>query len=237
MELLDSVLNYFLEHSLFGLLLTLVAFYIGQTIYERSNRLPFFQPVLVGIVLVTLGLLFFDISFDAYFESAEPLHMMMGPVIVALALPLYNNSRKIKSMMMPLLVTLVIAGFLVVVSAVMLAWLMGADETLLATLATKSITTPIAIAVSEKIGGLQALAAACVLLTGVIGAVLGPPILDRMGASDDVKGFTLGLTAHAIGTAKSLEISEECGAFSALAIGMMGILTSIILPMLFFFVL
>lgn len=231
------MLDYLLHHPLFGLIITLLAFWGGQELYQRSGRKPGLQPVLVGISTVIAVLLFCDIPYDEYQQSAYPIHLMIGPVTVALAIPLYLNIRRIQALILPILLTLLLSGAVTVLVAIAVGYLLGVDPDTLRSLLTKSITTPIALMVAEEVGGIPALAAAIVLITGVIGAVIGIPILDRLKIEDDeVRGLTLGMSAHAIGTAKALEISARCGAFSALAMGLTGIMTAILLPLILWLV-
>lgn len=229
--------EFILQHPLFGLVITLVSFRLGQIAYDRSGKKTYCQPVVVGMALVILVLLVFNIPYSQYFESAKPLHLLLGPVTIALAIPLYQNLKRIRALLLPIVLTVFIASTITVGLAVIILCVFGASEISLLSMSTKSITTPIAMIVSEEIGGLASLSATFVMTTGVLGAVLGPPILDRLGIKDDgVKGFALGLTAHAVGTARALEISEECGAFSALAMGLTGIFTAIFLPLIIFIV-
>lgn len=226
-------LDFITHHPLFGLLLTLIAFRIGQVLYQKSNHHPLMQPVVVGMTLVIVALLLIDLPYQAYFDSAYLLHLLLGPVTVALAIPLYQNLKRIRALLLPILSTLLIGSVLTVGSCLLIAWTLGVSQTTLDAMTTKSITTPIAMAVAEKIGATAALAAPFVMFTGVLGAVVGPVILDRLNIKDDsVKGVALGLTSHAVGTARALEISEECGAFAALSMGLTGVLTAIILPFL-----
>ena len=191
------------------------------------------QPVVVGMTAVIGVLLLIELPYSVYFDSAYLLHLLLGPVTVALAIPLYQNIKRIRALLFPIVATLIIGSLVTVGSCLLIAWLLGAGDTTLFAMTTKSITTPIAMAVAEKIGATAALAAPFVMFTGVLGAVIGPIILARLGIHDDsVKGVALGLTSHAVGTARGLEISEECGAFAALAMGLTGILTALILPFL-----
>jgi putative effector of murein hydrolase len=117
-------------------------------------------------------------------------------------------------------------------ATVALAWAFGADEMILMTLAPKSVTSPIAMLVAEQIGGVVALAAVFVMITGVLGAILGPELLRRFGVQHPAaRGIALGLTAHAVGTAQALQESDECGAFAALAMSLMGVMTAVLLPL------
>lgn len=221
------------EFPLFGVVLTLLSFVIGQQLYVRLGKRSYLQPVVAGMVLVIAVLLLLGIPYQVYYRSSDPLNLMLGPATVALAVPLYQNLRRIRALFLPIMLTLVCGSVLTVGVAVGIMWLFDAESTSLISMTTKSITTPIAMAVSEKLGGLPSLSAVLVMVTGALGAVIGIPIMRRLGIQDDaVKGIALGLSAHAIGTARALEESEECGAFSALAMGITGVLTAILLPIL-----
>lgn len=218
---------------LFGVVLTVMAFVLGQQLYLRLGKRSYLQPVVAGMMLVIVVLLVLGISYRDYYRSADPLNLMLGPATVALAVPLYQNMRRIRALFLPIVLTLVCGSFITVGIAVGILWLFGSETSTLMSMTTKSITTPIAMAVSEKLGGLPSLSAVLVMFTGALGAVVGVPLMRRLGVRDEaVKGIALGLTAHAIGTARALEESEECGAFAALAMGITGVMTAIALPLI-----
>ena len=150
---------------------------------------------------------------------------------MALAVPLYRNLRRIRDNLWPVLATLLVGGSAIVVLTLMSAWLLGADLPVLMTLATKSVTMPIAMPLAEQLGGLAALAAVLVMLTGVLGTVLVPPLLQLAGVVHPAaRGMAYGMNAHAVGTARALEEGDECAAFAALAMGALGVLTALLLP-------
>ena len=226
---LDSIVS----NPLFGVFLTLLAFKFGQWCYKKTNRNPFLQPMIVGLFSVFLALLALGLSFDQYFATAQPLHLMLGPVTVALAVPLYENVQRIRAMLTPILITVLLASTITVSITVGIAWFMGAGQTTLLSLLTKSITTPIAMAVSTEIGGIPSLAAVFVIYTGIIGVIVGPSLLNKLGITDKrIRGITMGISAHAIGTARAIEEDRETGAFSALAMGMTGFITAFVLPLI-----
>lgn len=229
--MIHQLVNTMTNSPLFGVLITLFAFYLGQQIYQRSNRVQLFQPVVVGMIIVIGSLLLFDISYERYYRSSELLHILLGPATVALAIPLFQNAKRIRELLLPIICTVLVGGSLTISIAVGTLWLMGASDLTLLSMTTKSITTPIAMIVSEEIGGIPALSAMFVLITGALGAIVAIPMLNMLGIKDQgVRGFTLGLTSHAIGTARALEENEECGAFSALAMGITGVSTALLLP-------
>lgn len=178
-------------------------------------------------------LLVLDVPYATYYETSSLLHLMLGPATVALAVPLFQNAKRIRELILPILCTVLVGGTLTVGLAVGILMLFDVSDATLLSMPTKSITTPIAMAVTEKIGGYPALSALYVLVTGAFGAMVGIPLMNAIGIKDEaVKGFTLGLTSHALGTVRALEVSEKCGAFSALAMGITGVVTSIVLPFL-----
>lgn len=228
-EFLTSVINF----PLFGVLITVAAFYLGQRLYLKSNRHPVLQPIVIGMTAVIGGVLLLRVPYETYYKSSYVLTAMLGPATVALAIPLFQHARRIRDLLLPIICTVLVGGSFSVGVALGILWLFDANLSTLLSMPTKSITTPIAMIVTEKIGGIPALSAMFVLITGAIGAMIGIPLMNKMGIKDEgVKGFTMGLTAHALGTARALEESAECGAFSALAMSITGVMTAILLPII-----
>ncbi|MCU9951267.1 LrgB family protein [Pseudomonas solani] len=219
------------HHPLFGVGLTLAAYQLSIFLYEKT-RLMFLQPVLVSMALVIAVLVPLGIGYEEYRQSTTLLTLLLGPATVALAVPLFLNLKRIRQLFWPTLITLFIGGLVATVMGVGLAWAFGAEHMMLMTMAPKSVTSPIAMLVAEQIGGVAALAAVFVLITGVIGATLGPELLRRIGVRHPAaQGMALGITAHAVGTARALQEGEECGAFAALAMSLMGVATAVLLPL------
>ncbi|MDR3453527.1 LrgB family protein [Pseudomonas sp. MWU13-2100] len=220
-----------IHHPLFGIGITLGAYQLVLAGFEKT-RWIFLQPVLASMALVVGILLLCGLEYAEYRRSTEILGTLLGPATVALAVPLYLNLRRIRQLFWPIFTTLVIGGILATGLGVLLGWLFGADHMILMTLLPKSVTSPIAMLVAEQIGGVGALAAVFVLITGVIGAIAGPWLLTRLGVqAAEARGMALGMTAHAVGTSVALQESEECGAFAALAMSLMGVATAVLLPL------
>lgn len=219
------------DHPLFLIGLTMGIYQLGLALYERS-RLALLHPIIVSIALLIPALLLLGLDYPRYQRAVAPLTLLLGPATVALGVPLYYNFRRIRQYFWPVLITLVVGGVFVTVSTILLAWLLGADFTMLMTLAPKSLTTPIAMMVAEQTGGVAAMAAAFVMYTAVLGALLGPWLLNRSGVTQPAaRGMAMGLSAHAVGTSRALEEGEEAGAFAALAMSLMGIATAVLLPL------
>lgn len=225
-------LEQLLHSPLFVLPLNAVAFLFGLMLYRRSGT-TLLHPIVGASALVAAVLWSLDIDYPDYQRASGLLYALLGPAVVALAVPLKQNLGIIRRAGWPLAVTLVVGAALAPVVAILIALLAGATEPVLLALAGKSVTTPVALAVADKIHAAQSLTVGIVLFTGVVGAVLGPSLLRRLKVDDHrVIGFALGINAHAIGTARALEISALCGAFAALAMGLCGALTAIALPLL-----
>lgn len=226
-----------LDHPLFGFGITLGAYQLALALFERT-RWVFLQPVLLSMTLVVGVLLLCGIDYAEYRQSVSMLSVFLGPATVALAVPLFLNLKRIRQLLWPILITLGVAGSLATALDIGLGWLLGADHVMQMTLLPKSVTSPIAMLVAEQLGGIAALAAVFVLITGVIGAICGPALLGLIGVrSPAARGLALGLTAHAVGTAQALQESEETGAFAALAMSLMGVASAIGVPLVMLLVL
>ena len=220
-----------IHHPLFGIGITLAAYQLAVAAYERT-RWVFLQPVLVSMLVLIGILLACGIEYGEYRKSTDILGVLLGPATVALAVPLYLNLRRIRQLFWPTLTTLVLGGVFATGACLLLGVLLGADHMMLMTMAPKSVTSPIAMLVAEQMGGVAALAAVFVLITGVLGAICGPALLSWARVKHPAaRGMALGLTAHAVGTSLALQEGEETGAFAALAMSLMGVATALCLPL------
>ena len=218
---------------LFWLTMTLVAYQIAYWIYRRCGTHPIANPVLIAVVLLLAILQLTETPYDTYFSGAQFVHFLLGPATVALAIPLYGQVRRLVGLAGPLLLALVGGSLSAMLSAVFVGhWLGGSIPTLLS-LAPKSVTTPIAMGIAERIGGHPSLAAVMVIATGILGAITAQSLFRWLKVKDDaVGGFALGVAAHGIGTARAFQVSETMGAFAALGMGLNGLLTAVSLPSL-----
>ncbi len=231
---LNDIWTYLSASPLLGLTITLLAYQFACLIYTRSRFNPIANPVAISIIILVTILIITGTSYATYFEGAKFVHFLLGPATVALAVPLYLQWEKLKKIALPLLVGLIAGALTAIISATSIAWALGASKTTILSLAPKSLTTPIAMGVSEKIGGFPALTAVLVIVTGIIGAIIARPVLVRLLGIEAqwIGGFAIGTASHGIGTARAFQISEEMGAFSGLAMGLNGLLTPVIMPIL-----
>lgn len=210
---------------------TVFAFLAGTRIFRLGGNHPLLNPTLIAIVLVSLSLEATNVPYETYLRGANIIHFMLGPAVVLLAVPLFRQRKVVRASARLIVAGLAIGLPVGIVSAVGIAWILGANSQTLLSLAPKSVTTGIAVVVSEQIGGLQTLTVILVIMTGITGAVMGP-IISRLARIDDprVIGLTMGIASHGIGTARALQINETAGAFSSLGMTLNGILTAILLP-------
>lgn len=228
---LGDIWVYLSTSPLLHLTLTVLAYVAGDWIFRRSGQKAFFNPVLLSIVMLVTLLSVTGTDYPTYFEGAQFVHFMLGPATVALAIPLYRHLRLIRQLWLPILASIVLGATVSVSSAVFIARWLGASQQTLISLAPKSVTAPVAMGITEKLGGLPSLTAALVVLTGVLGAVIGAGVLAVVRVRDDrARGLALGLNSHGIGTARAFQMSDVAGAFSALAMGLMALTSAFVLP-------
>jgi len=215
------------------LVVTLAVYLVASWLNVKAGKTPFLHPVLVSLSVIIAILLMLDTDYETYMEGGQYIHMLLGPAVVALAIPLYKNLDTVRRLFVPLVLGAGFGAVVAAVTAVGVGIWFGLDHQILLSLAPKSVTSPIAIAIAERIGGFPSLAAGLVLITGAIGCLVAPLVYRVLGITDQsVKGFVLGVGAHAMGTAYAFEYGVVAGAFGGLAMGMTGTITAFILPVI-----
>ncbi|HOB61412.1 MAG TPA: LrgB family protein [Candidatus Competibacteraceae bacterium] len=232
-KIFNDVWVYLAASPLLWLTVTLAVYLAGQWLFQRSGGRALFNPVALAITLLVALLLLTGTPYSTYFQGAQFIHFLLGPATVALAVPLYLHWERVRQLFLPIVVGLLVGSATAIFSAIGVAWLLGGTPRTLLSLAPKSVTTPVAMGIAEKIGGLPSLTAVLVILTGVIGAVAAPALLNGLRIRDDaIKGIAIGVAAHGIGTARAFQISAMAGAFSGLAIGLNALLTALLVPLI-----
>ncbi|MDH5612597.1 MAG: LrgB family protein [Gammaproteobacteria bacterium] len=230
---LAAIWVYLSATPLLGLTITLLAYSTAHRLYIYAGSNPLLNPVLTSVVALIVLLVFTDTPYETYFEGGQFVHFLLGPATVALAIPLYQQCSKLRRLFLPVAITIISGAIIGAFSSIGIAWFMGASVQTQLSLAPKSVTAPVAMGISEQIGGLPSLTAVLVVVTGIIGAVVGSKLFELMRITDDsVKGMAMGITAHGIGTARAFQVSPEMGAFSGLAMALSAFATAIILPWL-----
>lgn len=220
----------FFQNDIFTITLTFVAYFIAQKIQNKTH-IVILNPILISIIIIIAFLSVFKIDFASYHEGNKMIEFFLKPAIVALGVPLYLQLEKIKKQLIPILVSQLAGCIAGVVSVIMIAKLMGASKEIIYSLAPKSVTTPIAIEVSKSIGGLPPLTAAVVIVVGIFGSIFGYEIMKRTRVKSSIaQAISMGTAAHAVGTSKSMGISQTFGAMSSIGLIVNGIFTAILTP-------
>lgn len=224
---------YLAATPLLHLTLTLIAYQAGYWLYTKANLNPLLNPVFIAILVLVAILLVSGTSYESYFEGAQFVHFLLGPATVALAIPLYRQLEMVKKSAAALLVSVGAGSLTAALTAVLLVRFLGGSNTTMISIAPKSVTAPVAMGISEQLGGLPSLTAVLVVMTGIFGAVFGPPLLNLLRIRDwRARGLALGTASHGIGTARALQVNELAGAFSGLAMGLNALATAFLLPLI-----
>ncbi|MEM7066303.1 MAG: LrgB family protein [Cyanobacteria bacterium P01_B01_bin.77] len=230
---LAAIWVYLSASPLLALTITLVTYNMAHRLYVYSRHHPLLNPVVTSVAALISFLLLTDTTYDTYFAGGQFIHFLLGPATVALAIPLYQQVSKLKKLWLPIMLALMTGVIINALSVVLIARLLGASAQTQISLAPKSVTAPVAMGISKQIGGLPTLTAAVVVLTGILGATLGPKLLNLMHIQDDsVKGIAIGASAHGLGTARSFQVSAEMGAFSGLAMALSALVSALVIPWL-----
>jgi predicted murein hydrolase (TIGR00659 family) len=216
---------------LFWLTATLGAYLIADGLARLARRHPLVNPVAIAIALIGILLNLTGTDYQTYFNGAQFVHFLLGPATVALAVPLFRNMELVKRHLLPMAAALVAGALIAIVSALLVAKALGAPRTVLISLAPKSVTAAVAMAVTEKLGGAPALTAVLVIATGVFGAVLVTPLMNALKIRDyAARGFAAGLASHGLGAAQAFSVHPVGGVFAGIAMGLNAVITPALLP-------
>lgn len=212
--------------------LSLLAYSVALRIYHHTHHNALFHPIVVSALLILVLIYVLDVPLQQVVSDIHLLHWLLGPTTVALAIPIYRQTQLVKQLGIGLLLPILVGGCVAPLTAWLILYALDSSVALQLTILTKSITTPLAMDTARLIGGIPPVAAIVVIMTGIVGVVFSPWIFGLAKIKEDaVKGLTLGIFAHGIGTAKALQISERAGAFASLALGVNGVVTAIILSL------
>lgn len=228
-----EIWTYLSAGPLMWLTVTLGAYAVGDYLFRLSGRNPIVNPVLVAVVIIAVVLRLTATPYPVFFEGAQFVHFLLGPATIALALPLYDNLPRLRKAWLPVVCALSVGSVVACGSALLIASWLGVEGELLASLAPKSATAPVAIGISDSIGGSPTLTAVLVILTGIVGAVVATPLLNLLRLTDwRARGFAVGLVSHGIGTARALQVHPTAGAFAGLGMALNAIATALVAPIL-----
>lgn len=237
---ISEIWVYLSGDPLFALVLTLASYQFGYLLYVKSNRNPLLNPAAIAILLITIVLAQFSTggsyqaAYQQYFEGAQFVHFLLGTATVALAVPIYRGFAQMRGKILPILIALITGSVASIASAVAIATYMGADSSIVGSMYTKSVTAPIAMGIAERIQVSPTLTAVFTVITGILGAILAPYILDAFKIKPWwIRGTAIGVGAHGLGITRAFSVNEQAGIFASMAMGLNGVLSAIILPYIY----
>ena len=221
-----------LNTPIFGIVVTILFFNLGVYIQKKTNK-PMFNPLLLTIIGIIAFLSITKIPYESYKLGADCINYLLGPVTVVLAIPLYKQFDLLKKHFIEIIVGIVSGVLVSLGSILIIGKLTNANIDIINSLIPKSITTPMGLSLTNTLNGIESIAVVSIILTGILGAIMAPTIFKIGRIKHPVaKGIALGTSAHALGTTKALEIGEVEGAMSSLSIGVAGMITVIVVPII-----
>jgi predicted murein hydrolase (TIGR00659 family) len=227
-----SLWVYLSRSPLLWLTVTLLTYALADAVSLKTQRNALANPVFHSMWIIGAFLLITGTSYTTYFEGAQFVHFLLGPATVALAVPLYENRKAAAAAILPMLAALVVGSVTAIVSVVLLAEAAGLPETVVLSLAPKSVTAGVAMGISESLHADPSLTAVAVIITGIMGAMIVTPLMNRAGIRDfRARGFAVGVAAHGIGTARAFQVDSVAGVFAGIAMSLNALLTSLLVPL------
>ena len=227
-----SLWVYLSQSPLLWLTVTLLTYAVTDAVSLKTRRHPLANPVLHSLWIIGAFLLLTNTSYTTYFAGAQFVHFLLGPATVALAVPLYENRKRVAAAVLPMLVALTVGSLTAIVSVVLLARAFGLPRDVILSLAPKSVTAGVAMGISESLHADPSLTAVSVILTGIMGAIIVTPLMNFTGITDyRARGFAAGIAAHGIGTARAFQVDEVAGVFAGIAMSLNALVTSLLVPL------
>lgn len=226
-----SLWVYLSQTPLLWLSVTLAVYAMADALSLATHRNPLTNPVLHSIWVIGVFLYLTGTSYTTYFGGAQFVHFLLGPATVALAVPLYENRERVAAAILPMLAALLVGSATAIVSVMLFAEAAGLPREIVLALAPKSVTAGVAMGISETMGANPAITVIATVLTGVMGAIVVTPTMNRLGITDfRARGFAVGLASHGIGTARAFQVDEVAGVFAGIAMGLNALVTSLLVP-------
>ena len=223
------------DNNYFGIILSFAAYEIGKWINKKVKN-PLANPLLIAILIIIAFLKFTGIDYEYYAKGGNFIKAFIGPATVAMVLDLYINIESLKKNFIPIIIGVGAGCIIAMTSAIILCKIFAIDKDLISSLIPQSITTAIAISLSEEYNGVIALTAICVVIRGVTGAVFAPSVVKLFKIKDPVaQGVAIGCASHAVGTSEARKMGEIQGAMSGLSIAVAGIISVFLMPLAIYF--
>ena len=228
---ISEIWVYLSGDPLFALIITLATYQFGYLLYVRANRNPLVNPVAISVVSTCLIISALNMPYKSYFEGAQFVHFLLGTATVALAVPIYNGFKRMRGKIFHMWVALTVGSTVSIASAVAIATWMGATNSIIGSMYAKSVTAPIAMGIAERIHVSPTLTAVSTVITGMLGAILAPYILNALKINQWwIRGTAIGVGAHGLGITRAFSVNEEAGIFASMAMGLNGVISAIFLP-------
>lgn len=222
----------FLRNEIFLITITFGIYHISKVIYKKTGW-TLLNPILLTISAIIIVLKLLGIDYQTYSEGSKYIEFWLKPAVVALGVPLYTQLQDIKKQAVPILLSQIAGCIVGLFSVIFIAQVLGASKDVILSLASKSVTTPIAMETTRVIGGIPALTSAVVVCTGILGGILGFKVLQLGKVKSPIaQGLSMGTASHAVGASAAMEVSNKYGAYASLGLTINGILTAIITPYL-----
>jgi predicted murein hydrolase (TIGR00659 family) len=226
-----SLWVYLSQTPLLWLTVTLAVYAVADAASLATRRNPLMNPVLHSVWVIGLFLYLTGTNYTTYFSGAQFVHFLLGPATVALAVPLYENRKLVAAAILPMLAALLVGSATAIVSVVLFAEAAGLPRDIVLALAPKSVTAGVAMGIAETLGANPAITVIATILTGIMGAIVVTPTMNRLGITDfRARGFAAGLASHGIGTARAFQVDEVAGAFAGIPMGLNALVTSLLVP-------
>jgi predicted murein hydrolase (TIGR00659 family) len=228
----NELAHLLIQSPVFGIGISLLTFYAGTLLYKKVKS-PLLNPLVLSMLAIIAFLLGFHISFEDFNRGGQFISFFLGPATVILAVPLYRKINLLKENSIPILAGISIGSAAGIASIIIMCRFFGLDELVSVSMVPKSVTTPIGIEISGQLGGIPSITVAAIVFTGIAGVLLGPMVCKLFGIDDKVAvGVAIGTSSHALGTTTAVELGETEGAMSGLAIGIAGLVTVFLAPVL-----
>lgn len=233
---ISEIWVYLSGDPLFALIITLATYQFGYLLYVRANRHPLVNPVAISVLATCFILYLLDMPYEKYFEGAQFVHFLLGTATVALAVPIYNGFKRMQGKIFHIWVALTAGSTVSIISGVAIAKLMGASDNIVGSMYAKSVTAPIAMGIAERLSVSPTLTAVFTVITGMLGAILAPYILNAVKVQQWwIRGTAIGVGAHGLGITRAFSVNEEAGVYASMAMGLNGVISAIGLPIVLTF--
>lgn len=228
---ISEVWVYLSGDPLFALIITLATYQFGYLLYVRARRHPLVNPVAISVILTCVIIDLLEMPYEKYFEGAQFVHFLLGTATVALAVPIYNGFKRMQGKILHIWVALTAGSTVSIISAVLIAKVMGAGDNIVGSMYAKSVTAPIAMGIAERLNVSPTLTAVFTVITGMLGAILAPYIMNALKIHQWwIRGTAIGVGAHGLGITRAFSVNEEAGIYASMAMGLNGVISAIGLP-------